>query len=129
MLNKLRVLLVSMLVAGCGATSKNTFINEASSLKGIDVCFNHVDDLDLVSNYENVDEPYLKIYARKLSDEVSMRGLNLQSCRKAVKNRKSRNSKIVVATALVGAVAYVAYRSYKDCKKKRNCSNSAGHAV
>jgi hypothetical protein len=127
MIRPLIVVFVGSSIVGCGATSNSSFVDKAVSLSDLDVCYNYVED-NVLLNQKEIDDPHLKIYARKLSDEVTRRKLSLSGCNAAVKNKNDKNRKIAVVTALVGAVAYVAYRSYKKCKKEKNCSNNMGYS-
>lgn len=119
--NFITVITIVLMLNGCGSTKKSTFVNDATVLSDTDVCYNYVEDYSLIIDRDHIEDPKLKIYSRKLEDEIERRKLSLESCDQAIKDQKDKNRQIAVVSALVGAAALVTYKLYKRCKDKGDC--------
>ena len=122
---KIIICIVSaLIILGCGATAKSTFVNEATALSDTDICYNFIEDIEMLRSIDEIHEPLLKIYARKLHDEITRRRLSETDCLREISRQRRNNTAVAVAVVLAGALVYAIY---KDNKKGRRKYTSASN--
>lgn len=96
------IFVIVSLVSGC-TVSQSRFIKDSYKLSDVDACRAYIRDKDkLVSSFEPKDETE-KDYLWHLKTQVKRRKLSTYRCEKIIS--ESNNEKLLIGTAILGAIA------------------------